>query len=232
MVQGQVEFCISTRSWCVTNGEIIRYLLQFPDLGMSGTRYWEYPFVFKEVMKRPNSRILDMGIGRGVFASILKSQGQQVFGVDTFEGEWSKYEKRFKDNGIRVINADCRKLPIKAGEFDITLLISVIEHVPSNTIFCEKRRVTKTGEMLRAENPEKINVIKEAFRVIKPGGVLILTSDIYLDHPTDMNISWRDLIGVEGLDRCDVKDLSDVYVVDNPIHKGRVCNVGLVFKKM
>ncbi len=51
---------LATRSWCRENATIIRYLLQFKELGQTGTRFWEYPFVFKHVMSRPKSKILDI----------------------------------------------------------------------------------------------------------------------------------------------------------------------------
>jgi len=85
--------------------------------------------------------------------------------------------------------------------------------------------------MLRAEVPEKRKVIAEALRVVKPGGVVIITSDIYLDYPPGMNISWREMLGLGGIDVTDIGDASDLYISDNPIHKGRILPVGLVLEK-
>ncbi len=225
--------CFAERSWCRENRRIIRYLLGFEELRikMHGTRFWEYPFAFKEVMKRPKSRIVDIGIGRGAFASVLVKNGHQVVGVDNYGSCWSVTRDQREKEGIDYIDADARNLAIQDGQFDLALLISMIEHVPSNTIFCEKRRTVKTAEMLRAEVPEKRKVIAEALRVVKPGGVVIITSDIYLDYPPGMNISWREMLGLGGIDVTDIGDASDLYISDNPIHKGRILPVGLVLEK-
>ena len=206
--------------------------MKFPDLKMHGTRYWEYPFAFSLVMEKPGSKILDIGIGRGIFASILKEHGHDVVGVDNYESCWSSMKEVMDKTGITCIHADARDLnPIGDGEFDIALLISMIEHVPSNTIFCEKRQTIKTGAMLEAEIPQKLKVISEAVRVVRPGGIVVITSDIYIDYPAEMNLSWRKMLGLPGIDREDVNDLNDAYLYDNPIHKGRILPVGVVIKK-
>jgi ubiquinone/menaquinone biosynthesis C-methylase UbiE len=223
---------LATRSWCRENANIIRYLLQFKELGQTGTRFWEYPFVFKHVMSRPKSKILDIGIGEGIFATILENSGHEVLGVDNYESCWTDHERIMKNTGIKVMNQDARDLSVFPDcSFDITILLSVIEHIPSNTIFCEKRRVIKTGQMLDEEIPDKRRVISEALRVLRPGGLLIITSDIYLDYPPEMNISWRKLIGLAGVGREDITDHNDLFFSDNPIHKGRVLPMGVLISK-
>ena len=131
------------------------------------------------------------------------------------------------------MNGDARDMSmIPDNIFDIALLISVIEHIPSNTIYCEKRQAWKSGEMLKAENPEKQRVISEMNRVVKPGGVSLITTDMYLDYPQDMNLSWVDLLGLPGVERDDLTTTDDLFIVDDPLHKGRVAPVGIVIEKM
>jgi len=222
----------ATRKWCKENAQIIRYLQSHTDLYMQGGRFWEYPFVFKRVMERPGSRIVDIGIGEGVLASILSEHGHHVIGVDNYDSCWGDLKRTMDKTGVPCVNADARNLSVfKDEQFDIALLISVIEHIPSNTIWCEKKKTTKTGRMLSEEMPEKLKVITEALRVVRSNGLVILTSDIYLDYPPDMNISWQELIGVEGIDRENFSDLKEIYLSDNPIHKGRVVPVGIVIEK-
>lgn len=222
----------ATRKWCRENAKLIRLLQSYPDLYMHGGRFWEYPFVFKLLMERPESRIIDIGIGEGVFASILAKHGHQVIGVDNYASCWRDLNNTLVKTGIPSVNADARNLGMfKDEQFDIALLISVIEHIPSNTIWCENRKITKTGDLLREEVPQKLRAISETLRVVKPGGLVIITSDIYLDYPPDMNISWKELLGVKGIDREVFNDLNEIYLNDNPIHKGRELSVAIVIEK-
>jgi len=223
---------VAKRSWCRDNQETIRYLQSFTDLNMNNTRFWEYPFVFTKIKERPTSKIIDIGCGKGTFASVLSTCGYSVVGADNYDSCWKDMAEDMARTGLLFINSEAGNLKeFSDGEFDIALLISVIEHIPSNTIWCEKRQQVKTAAMLAGETPKKIKVISEALRVTKPGGFLIITSDLYLDYPMDMNISWRNLLGVEGLSINDFYDTSDLYIVDNPIHKGRVLPLGIVIKK-
>jgi SAM-dependent methyltransferase len=223
---------LAKRSWCLENQQTIRYLQSFSNLYMNDTRFWEYPFVFTNIKGRSQSKIIDIGCGQGTFAKILSMQGHRVIGVDNYESCWKDMENDLTKTGLRFANSDARDLKeFSDGEFDIALLISVIEHIPSNTIYCEKNRVPKTAAMLAAENPAKLAAISEALRVLKPNGLLIMTSDLYLDYPMDMNISWHELLGLEGLDIKDVSDARDLFISDNQIHKGRIMPVGFIIEK-
>jgi len=220
------------RSWCRSNAVLISHLQENRELDMQGTRMWEYSFVLKKVLERPNATILDIGIGEGVFAAILARKGYRVTGVDNYQARWNDLKSTQAKTGIECIDADARNLHMfQEASFDIALLISMIEHVPSNTIWCEKRKMVKTGDMLKEENPEKRMVIDEALRVVKPGGMLILTSDIYLDYPPEMNISWRELLGIGGIDRENFNGSDDLFICDNPIHKGRVLPIAVTIEK-
>lgn len=220
------------RSWCKENQQTIRYLQLFPQLYMHDTRFWEYPFVFSVIRDRPGSKIIDIGCGKGAFAAFLAKQGHKVVGVDNYESCWREMEHEMRETGLQFVNADARNLQgFQAGEFDIALLISAIEHIPSNTIYCEKKQTMKTAAMLREENPEKLKVISEALRVLKPGGLLVITSDYYLDYPMEVNISWRELLGVQGLEIDQATDTRDLYIADNPAHKGRILPLAIVIEK-
>jgi 2-polyprenyl-3-methyl-5-hydroxy-6-metoxy-1,4-benzoquinol methylase len=220
------------RSWCREHASLIRHLENVPGLNMIRGRFWEYPFVFEKVMERPNSRIIDIGMGDGVFAKMLSEKGHQVTGVDSHESCRSSSQDKISRDGLECFQADARCLEaFHDNQFDTALLVSVIEHIPSNTIWCEKRQTLKTGAILRAEIPEKVKALKEALRVVIPGGRVIITSDIYLDYPSEMNISWKELIGLTGIDRADFSRTDDLYITDNPIHKGRGLAIAIIIEK-
>lgn len=100
--------------------------------------------------EQPQS-ILDIGCGTGETLTFLKKvfPKAKLTGVD-FLPEAVKYTK---DRGHTAMQADATALPYPDATFDAVLLLDVIEHIKNDTA-----------------------VIKEARRVLKPGGVIILTA--------------------------------------------------------
>lgn len=229
---------LATRAWLIKHHKLVRRLKQIPDLRMQGnTRLWECPWVYTQLQERECKFVLDIGAGTGCFTAFLRSEGYDVIGVDNYQWSWAD-TKQVEVSGLDLRIADATNLPFGDGTFDAAVLISAIEHMPSNTIYCDRRRCMKTAEMLRKEVPFKLSVINEALRVTKPEGVVILTSDIYLDYPPEVNISWRQLFGLKNIDRSDLwpydgtlEQLWGLYFSDFPVHKGRVLPIGVTIDK-
>jgi thioesterase domain-containing protein/SAM-dependent methyltransferase len=99
-------------------------------------------------------RVLDIGCGTGAWSVHWVARGGKVTGVD-FDPEFiarAKSRENLGDTNVFLgIVADAARLPPDIGEFDVVLHNSLLEHVPD----------------WRA-------VIKEAVRVLAPGGVLLL----------------------------------------------------------
>ena len=102
--------------------------------------------------KKVGMKILDIGCGTGETMSFVKKirKGSVVYGVDT-SVEAVRYTK--KRGHKLVYRADARKLPFAAVMFDAVLILDVLEHIV-----------------------EHDRVLSEARRVLKPGGVVIVTS--------------------------------------------------------
>lgn len=94
--------------------------------------------------------ILDIGCGTGETLSFMKTifPRTKLYGVDASR-QAVKYTKQ-RGHAAKV--ADALDLPFPAKSFDAVLLLDVIEHIKDD-----------------------VSVIKEAKRVLKPGGVIVIT---------------------------------------------------------
>lgn len=90
--------------------------------------------------------ILDAGCGVGAFSEPLVKENT-VHGVDFSE----KSLQFAKERGLLTTCGDLGSLPFEDGKFDVILCIGVIQLIP-----------------------EYQSVVKELYRVLKPGGILLL----------------------------------------------------------
>lgn len=104
--------------------------------------------ILKKYLKKKNNKILDAGCGTGSSILYLAELGH-VYGVDI-----SKIAVKFcKKRGIKNVRvANILKLPYKDNFFDLVCLLDVMEHIKDDKV-----------------------AIKEARRVLKPGGILLTT---------------------------------------------------------
>lgn len=100
----------------------------------------------KHKLKKP---VLDLGCGFGEFAGVFFSSQIEV-GVDIDYKEILKAAATGKY--AKTIVADARNLPFRDNSFASAISISTLEHIPDNE-----------------------EVFKEAFRVLKPGGLFYFT---------------------------------------------------------
>lgn len=113
-------------------------------------------------------RLLDIGCGDGIIGYFAKNNYRQIYGVDISDIALKIAEER----GVitRKINANNDALPFEDNYFDAVTCLDVIEHVF-----------------------EPINLINEISRVLKKGGILIVsTPNIrYWHHLFDLAVNGR-----------------------------------------
>ena len=134
----------------------------------------------------PGDKVLDLGCGNGRLLQIFKEKDVEYFGIDNSE----KLIKiaREKYPGYNFQTADASSLPFSDNFFDKIYGIAVLHHIPSEDF--------------------RIQLFKEAKRVLKPGGFLILTVWNLWQRKT----AWKPLIKatilkILGKSKLDFKDI-------------------------
>jgi len=133
------------------------------------SRRWEYPFAAQRLIDyastRPSQplRVLDAGSGVTYFPYfIIEQLPQTEFICCDYDPSYARqFADINRDRGqpkVEFLQADLRKLPIDNASLDAVCCISVLEHTDSY------------GQ-----------IIREFSRVLRPGGLFVLTFDLSLD---------------------------------------------------
>lgn len=131
------------------------------------SKQWEYLYALRGISQTygvdsQGLRIADVGGGRGALGPYLAHLGHQVetFDLDYLwvQGADPTLELRFRrwarEAGLRARFGSLYNIPAPSGTYDVVTCISVVEHVPY-----------------------KEYVLREALRILRPGGLLVLTFD-------------------------------------------------------
>lgn len=125
-------------------------LQSYPSLQKLGGGRVEY---IAESVREPVDKILDIGCGYGWTLAALQDKARELWGIDTDENALQKARRSYPR--VHYLHQTAAGLPFEEETFDVVILSEVIEHV---------------GD----EN--KQSVIDEAWRVLKPRGLLIFTA--------------------------------------------------------
>lgn len=127
------------------------------------SRRVEYPFVLQQLSVKQGLRVLDAGSGVTFFPFYLtKMRGAQIECLDR-EPLFGERIREICDllaikPAIPLRIADLTgSLPLAAGSYDAVMCISVLEHLSAN---------------------RRLSAVEELWRVVAPGGRLILTFDV------------------------------------------------------
>jgi SAM-dependent methyltransferase len=164
--------------------------------------YTTYPgqlckYIAERYFRPGYETLLDAGCGRGEHLREFQKLGYQVKGVD-LSGE---VKELLKDIEVEIVNIETEPLPYRDSSFDVVFNKSLIEHL---------------------NNPE--NFMREAHRVLKPGGRLItMTPDwesiykiFYEDytHKTPFTVnSLQDIHQIFGFKTVEVKKFRQLPVL-------------------
>lgn len=123
------------------------------------SRIWEYPWLWFQLrdLPRKNTRVLDSGSERSPFPWYLATQGFDVMVSDVTADYWGVWKVASRSLGVKphLKILDAQDLALPTGSIDVYESISILEHVP-----------------------DKPRALDEAARVLRPGGLLLMTFDV------------------------------------------------------
>ena len=149
-------------------------------------------------------KILDSGCANGRFFEVIKDKKIEYFGVDISKRLIEIAKKDYPEAAFQVV--DALNLPFSGNFFDKVYSISVLHNIPSNNL--------------------QLQYLKEAKRVLKPGGILILRVWDFWRRKTFPKLFLRytilKLVGKSKLDFKDVfvpwKDSGGKIIVERYFH--------------
>jgi SAM-dependent methyltransferase len=133
------------------------------DLGFDGARLakireledWHFWFVGRRELVRglltrhlepAPQRLLDVGCGTGNLAGELLAAGHRVTALDRLPEALAA--ARADTHAVGLLRADASRLPLRSGAFDAITMIDVLEHVDDAAALAELRRVLRPGGLL------------------------------------------------------------------------------------
>jgi SAM-dependent methyltransferase len=138
--------------------------------GNNSTRAFEYPWAFEAIGPSAGLRVLEIGGSLSGFQFALDRAGCEVVNVDPgdpfYTGLWPATPANVALlNGLFKTNVTLKQCfladaAFPDASFDRVVSISVFEHIPEEAL---------TG------------ILRETFRILKPGGLLILSIDLFLN---------------------------------------------------
>jgi len=162
------------------------YQITAESFNQSRQDLWQEFFSFKKYIK-PDDKILDLGCGNGRLVELFEDSINYI-GVDNCQPLIAKARDRYKDRkGVRFMVADIANLPFTDNEFDVIFFIATLHHIPSLIL--------------------RQKAIKEIKRILKSGGILIMTNWNRYHWQHLPNFFKYFILNLLGLTKMDLKDV-------------------------
>lgn len=129
----------------------------------------EYPWyntVYENLPDLNGLNILEIGCGRGKFLSLIskKYKSAILLGLDFSESAITIANQKRANTNLKFIVSDAQNINLPSNNFDLIISCETLEHIPE---------------------PQKM--AKEIFRLLKPNGKFILTTENYFNG---MYLAW------------------------------------------
>lgn len=110
--------------------------------------------IVEETNPQPNEKIIDLGCGTGYYLFLLSNLSLEI-NLTGFDNDYKALDEAKQllfDKKINFVKGDMHKMPFKNSSFDKAVASEVLEHL--------------TNDILALE---------EIFRILKPGGILVIS---------------------------------------------------------
>jgi ubiquinone/menaquinone biosynthesis C-methylase UbiE len=146
----------------------------------------KYEKVLKHLPKRVG-RVLDLGCGTGLLLRELRRRGRMVVGVDASEEMLGIAKAR--GERAELVLADADSLPFGNGVFDCFVSVTLLQNMP-----------------------DPARTVRELARVLKKGGVGIMTS-LKHKHQAEELRSWAERAGLEVEESGGIEGSEDIFCI-------------------
>jgi len=99
-----------------------------------------------------SDRVLDAGFGSGTLFDSLLEKGKQIYGLD-IGNDFVRFAHNKFGNNVSLLHSDVGNIPFRDDAMDCVICSEVLEHVQ-----------------------EPADVIKEFYRVLRPSGIVLITT--------------------------------------------------------
>ncbi len=110
--------------------------------------------IFENLSLLGKENVLEIGCGRGFYLKTLVDNftNLKITGIDLNERYLLAAKKFINNSRVKLLRADAIKLPFKNNTFDRIIASEILEHIPDDQ-----------------------KAIEEMFRVLVPGGIILIT---------------------------------------------------------
>jgi len=153
----------------------------------SSSRYsiWPELNLFKDYVEE-GERVLDAGCGNGRLLELFKDKKVDYIGIDNSEKLIEIARTKYPCRKFQT--ADVLKLPFPDNYFDKVFSVAVLHHIPSRDF--------------------QLQFLKEAKRVLKPEGLLLLTVWNLWQRPKTLKLLFKfTIMKIAGRSKLDFKDV-------------------------
>jgi len=168
-------------------------------------KIWEETKFLFDSFVMPGDKVLDLGCGNGRYFEILKEKNIDYYGVDGSEKLIEEARKRFSGTKFQVVDedksssrpfanarvVDAFNLPFPSNFFDKIYSIAVFHQIPSQEF--------------------RLQILKEAKRVLKPEGILVLTCWKFHQFKEVLLIFKFTILRLLGLSKLDFGDIFEPW---------------------
>lgn len=194
--------------------KVMRAMQSYIGAGPIGpNKFWEYPWIMSNLRLEPGQLVLDAGCGTAALQYVLAHAGVKMHGIDPAENVgWHGIDRALAQRfgcDIEYRREGIEKISYSDNMFDRVVCASVIEHCRANPV--KNEALTAQTD---ADQALQRRMMEEMVRVLKPGGILVLTTDLNIPRSNcllESNINVKNLLSVAGVEMVGSKSPEPFY---------------------